>query len=656
MRFILAATALLVLPAMAANAPWRHPVPEYDAAGLSRACDTGLARARKAIQAMEKRADSRAIFAEWNRLAIAIDDVFGPVDLLVNVHPSKAVRDVGEVCLKKVAAFNTELFQNVKIFRRVKGAHPSNKYQAKLRQDLIGAFEDSGVALPPIQRQRAKEIIDKLTELDQAFQRHIRDDPIRVVFRPEEMAGLPDAYLKAHASSRDKDGNFVLAPKPPSYGSFLRNAKDEAARRRYYIARLNRGGGQNLDILYDMFKLRQELAGLYGFPTFAHYSLRRKMAGNPETVVKFLAEVKDAVRLVERREIDELRVAKARDTGKPLDETRLEHWDIAYYQEVLRRERFDIDQEELRKYFVTDRSVEFALLVARILYGLEFREVKVPTWNSDVRYYDVLDARSGRFISGIYLDLFPREGKHSGGVAYPIRSASRLAQRTPLCALVVNLSREGLTQGQLSVLLHEFGHVLHCALSSVDYAPQAGLNVKTDFIEAPSRMFEEWARREQSLDLFKQVCPDCPHLTHEETDRLRAAQRYGQGIGNARELLLSEFDMALSTRPEPPLNLWKNLETATPLGHTEGTMLPASFGHIAGGMAAGYYSYLWSEALALDMLSAFTSNMLDPKVGARFSKLVLSQGAQKEEIDLLRSFLGREPSSEVFFSEVAEKQ
>lgn len=655
MRFFIAAAVLLALPVAAANTPTRHLVPDYGEAGLTRACETGIATARKAIKTMEKRGGPGVILNEWNRLAIGIEDVMGPVNLLVSVHPDKAVRDAGEICLQKLATLNTELFQNEKVFGRLNATNPSSKHQAKLKKDLIAHFEESGVALPPGARERAKEILDKLAALEQAFERNIRDDPTRVVFKPDEMEGMPEPYLQAHASSRDKDGNYVLAPKPPSYGSFLRNARSEAARQRYYIARQNRGGKANLDILYDLFKLRQELAGLYGLPTFASYSLRRKMAGNPETVLKFLADVKAAVTNLENKEIEELHEAKAKDREKPLGETKLEHWDVDYYQDKIRRERFAIDQEKLRKYFVTDKAVDFALLVAQKLYGLRFREAKVPTWHPDVRYFDVLDARSGRFISGIYLDLFPRAGKYGGGIAFPIRGASRIARRTAQCALVVNLSRDGLTHSQLSVLMHEFGHVLHCALSNADYNPQAGLNVKIDFVEAPSRMFEEWARREQPLDLFKQVCPECPHLTRDEMGRLEAARRYGQGMGYAREWLLAVYDMTLSTKPQPALELWKSLEAATPLGHVEGTMFPASFGHIASGMTAGYYGYMWSEALALEMLTPFKPNMLDPRVGERFRRSLLSQGGQEEEIDLVRDFLGREPSSEMFFAEIAGK-
>jgi thimet oligopeptidase len=605
---------------------------------------------------MEMRKGSSTIFKEWNRLGMAIDDVLGQADLLVNVHPVQEVRSAGQVCLQKVTSLNTELFQNAILFARVSQARPISEQQAKFKKDLIGGFEDSGVTLQPFKRERAKEIFDKLTELDQLFRRNVRDDSTNVTFMPEEMAGLPQAYLQAHAASRDKDGNYVLAPKPPWYSTFMRSAKNQSARRRFFIARQNRGGEANLDILSSMFKLRQELAELQGFPTYASYSLRRKMVRNPETVMNFLAEVRDAVTSVAKKEVEELREAKARETGVLPANTKLEQWDVDYYQEVLRRERFDIDQEKLRKYFPTDQSVDFALLVAQTLYGLKFQEVKAPSWSPDVRYLDVLDARTDQFIAGVYLDLYPREGKYGGGVAFPVRGESRIANRKALCALVVNLGRDGLTQNQLTVLVHEFGHTLHCALSNVDYNPQAGLNVKTDFVEAPSGMFEEWTRREQSLGLFKQVCPECPHLTHDEIDRLNAARRFGEGIGFEAEWLRSVYDMALATKPEAPLDLWKKLEGATSLGHTQGTMFPASFSHIAGGMAAGYYSYLWSGALALEMLSVFRSNMLDPAIGARFRKYVLSQGAQKEEIDLVQDFLGHAPSSEMFFKEIAGNQ
>jgi len=366
--------------------------------------------------------------------------------------------------------------------------------------------------------------------------------------------------------------------------------------------------------------------------------------------------VKSAVTELEKKDVEELRAEKARELATPLAQTKLERWDVSYYSEKVRRERFNIDQEALRKYFPTDKAVDYMMRVSQTLYGVKFREAKVPTWHEDVRYFDVLDAKTGRFVSGFYLDLFPREGKFNHAAAFPLRGVSRIAGRTPLSALVTNFNREGLDHDELETLMHEFGHVLHGVLSRADYNPHAGTSVKGDFVEAPSQMFEEWARREQPLALFKEVCAACPQLTHDDIARLEAARRYGQGLRYARQWLYASFDMALATDPRPPLAVWKALENATPLGYVEGTSFPSAFSHIANQYGAGYYGYMWSEVLALDMLSPFKANMLDPKVGARYRDTILAPGSQEEEMDLVRRFLGRAPSSDAFFAEITGKR
>jgi thimet oligopeptidase len=659
MRFtvaiLAAATTIACAAAPAPSNPTGHPLmPLYDAPDIERVCDSGIAQARKAISSMGARRGAGAIFDEWNRLAIQMEDVLDPVYLLANVSPDKAVRDAAEPCLQKFTTLGTDLFQDEKLFARVSAAEPANPHQAKLKKDLMEGFEDSGVALPPEKRARAKAIFDKLEELRQAFDRNIRDDPTQLKLAPGEMEGLPESYLKSR--KRDADGNYVLGLDYPSFFPFMQNARREDPRRRYYIAKLNEGGAQNLDVLHELFKLRQELAGLYALPSYAHYALRRRMVETPEVVNRFLANVKTAVTDLEVKEIEELRVEKSKDLGTPLADTKIHRWDTAYYSEKIRRERFGIDQEKLRRYFPTDKAVDYTLLVSQTLYGVKFKEAKVAAWHEDVRYFDVVDAKTGRFISGFYLDLYPREGKYNHAAAFPIRGASRLAGRTPLVALVTNFNREGLNHDELETLMHEFGHVLHGVLSRVDYNPQAGTSVKGDFVEAPSQMFEEWARREQPLALFKSVCPDCPQLTHEELVRLEASRRYGQGIRYARQWLYATFDMALATDPQPPLALWKKLEGATPLGFEEGTSFPSSFSHIANQYAAGYYGYMWSEVLALDMLTPFKPDMLDPKVGARYLDTILSQGGQQEEMAMVRKFLGRDPSSDAFFAEITGRR
>jgi thimet oligopeptidase len=226
-------------------------------------------------------------------------------------------------------------------------------------------------------------------------------------------------------------------------------------------------------------------------------------------------------------------------------------------------------------------------------------------------------------------------------------------KRTPITTLVTNMDRTGLTQNELETLLHEFVHALHGILSRTRYVEQSGTKVELDFVEAPSQMYEAWARRPESLQRMKRVCEDCPVLAGDLIERLDAARRLGSGLQYGRQLLYASYDMALAgPKPRPAFQVWVEMERRSPLGRAEGTEFPGTFGHIAGGYAAGYYGYMWSEALALDMLSAFGDNVMDPKTGRRFRDSVLSRGGEVKAEQMLLDFLGRPTNREAFFREV----
>ena len=541
--------------------------------------------------------------------------------------------------------------QREALYQRFLKVKPTAPHARKLKRDLLDEFEDTGVALGADARARAKAILNKLEELNQEFSRNVRENKTRLTFTPEELRGMPQDYLDK--AKRDEQGNYLLSFDYPDYIPFQTNADDEAARKRYYIAFQNRGGERNLVILNEITSLRLELAKLYGLPSFAHYVIRRRMAEKPENVSAFLDSVKDAVRELEKREVEEMRALKATAQGNLPAETAVGRWDVFYYQEKIRKSRFAVDQEALRAYFPTLPSVEWALNVASRLYGVKFKLVTVPTWHEDVRYYDVLDARSGRFLSGIYLDLFPRDGKFKHAAAFGVRSSSTKLGSTPVSVLVTNFDRKGLTHDEVKTLFHEFGHVLHGVLSRTDYEPQGGTNVKRDFVEAPSQMFEEWGRRAESIALLRRSCKDCPVLGPDMIGRLDEARKYGSGVKYSRQHLYAAFDMALAgPTPGDALATWIRMESDTPLGHVEGTQLPGNFTHIAGGYAAGYYGYMWSEVLALDMLSRFGSNIMNSKVGHHFRDTILANGGQVPAQVLVQRFLGRKPSNKAFFAEI----
>jgi thimet oligopeptidase len=649
---------ILLLLSMACGASFagaqtpRPVLPLLDAPGIARACDAGLARAHTLIAAMRTGGAPQEFFGEWNRLQMALEDTAGPIANLGNLHPDRAVRDAAEPCLQKYTALSTGIFQDEKLYARLREAKPASAREEKLRRDLTEGFEDSGIALPAAKRSRAREIFIRLEQLRQEFERNVRDDATTVKFTRRELDGLGDAFLERQ--KRDADGRYVLGLDESSYVTVLTKAGDEGARERYFIARANKGGARNLEVLEEAYRLRRELANLYGLPTYADYALRRKMAGSPAAVNQFLREVRVALDPVERRDIEELTAVKKKQLGA---DAALARWDIAYYQDRIRNQRFAVDPEKFRESFPSAGALRFAMLLAQTLYGIRFREAQVVTWHPEVRYFDVLEARDGRPIAGLYVDLFPRAGKRNGAWHSGVRRASQAAGRTPISVLAANFSREGLDPRELETLLHEFGHALHGMLSRADYVAQAGTSVKRDFVEAPSQMFEEWGRRAQPLALMKQVCPDCPQLTPADIENYQAARRFGQGLRYAAQWTYATLDMTLSTEPQPVLPLWKRIEAASPLGHVEGTYRPASFAHIAGsGYAAGYYGYMWSEVIGLDLLSPFEKDMLDPKVGARFRDTILAQGSQDDEMNLVRRFLGRDPSSDAFFAEITGKR
>jgi thimet oligopeptidase len=644
----------------AAAASTRITLPIYDAAGLKKTCAAALTRAKKdmiAIQALRPHSATNGdTLNAWNRMQMRLEDALGPIDLYANVSPDEKVRTAADECLLKANTFGTDLLQNEKLYASMKARVTATAHQRQFRQNLLDRFEDTGVALASAKRGRVKAILDKLEALRQEFEKNVREDRTKVIFTSDEMRGMPKSYLDN--AKRDDKGSYVLGFDTPEYEPFMERADSEEARQRYYIAFTNRGGERNLQVMNEIMQLRLEMARLYGLSSYAALALRHKMVEKPSTVIAFLEEVRGIVNSVERREFEELRALKAETLSEKTDEAAFNRWDVRYYQEKMRKARFDIDQEQLRRYFPMPAAVDYALLVSSRLYGIKFQRAEVPIWHPDVFYYDVTDAKTGKYLSGIYLDLYPRDGKYKHAAAWGVRGASRIAGRTPISVLVTNFNRDGLNHRELETLLHEFGHVLHGALSLADYNGDAGTATVQDFVEAPSQMFEEWARRPESLGLFRQVCSTCPVLDPLLIRRINDARKLGAGLYYARQLLYASYDMSLTgEHPGDALEVWNRMEAEGPLGHVEGTIFPANFQHLANnGYGAGYYGYMWSQVLALDMLSVFGDNIMNAQVGERFRATILANGGQVPAKDLVRQFLGREPNSEAFFAEITGRR
>jgi len=646
------------MPTDGPSAPDRATIPILDEVSLTAACARILEDARERVKAMESlpldQVSPETVLDQWDLDSITIENILGPIDILGSVHPDKKVRDASDACLLQAASFSTEVFQNEKLYERVRAVKPNTPAQTQLRKDLLEAFEDRGVSLSAEKRRRFKDISDEINALQLEFGNNIKDNNTRLTFSPQEYDGLPQSYIDR--VEKDADGNIVVGFDYPDFNPFMANSKNEAGRKRYYIAYMKRGTPRNVEILDRIVALRKQIADLYEVPSYAHYVTKRRMVEKPDTVHRFLSDVKNVVTEVEKRDVEELRKLKADMTGSPIDKTELNRWDAPFYRERYSEKKFDIDQEELRRYFPTREITEWLLDVTGKIYGVTFERAFVPQWHEDVMYYDVRDSESNQFIGGIYLDLFPREGKYKHAAAWGVRGGSRKSGRKPISVLVTNFDRNGLTHDELETFFHEIGHVLHGVFSETEYNQHAGTSVQRDFVEAPSQMYEEWARRLETLETIRETCPGCPVMDRALVARLNAARKFGQGLDYARQHLYAAFDMALSSSSPPSaMQLWQEMEGASPLGYVEGTAFPGTFGHIAGGYAAGYYGYMWSEVLALDMLSAFGENIMNPEVGKRFRKMVLSRGGEEPARQLVERFLGRPVNNDAFFAEIRGK-
>src|SRR5947209_3070829 len=383
----------------------RVTIPIYDADAVSAAAEQALAEARRRLAAIERlpleAVTPESVLDAWDGIAMMLEDAYGAISLLNSVHPEAGVRDAGDRALIEESVVMTELFQNEQLYERVRRVVPRTNAQKQLQKDLIEAFEDSGVSLAPEKRDRFKAISERITELAQEFSKNIRENKTVVTFTPAECVGLPQSYLDR--VPRDDRGNIVLGFDYPDYVPFMSNASNAEARKRYYVANMNRGTDRNLDILDEIVALRKEIADLYEVPSFAHYVTKRRMVENPETVTRFLEEVKNGVFEAELDDLQQLAAVKAELAGIPIEQARIERWDVVYYRERLREQRYAVDQEALREYFPTVPTLHWMLDITERLYGIRFEQADVPVWHEDVIYYDVKDADNGDLVGGVYL-------------------------------------------------------------------------------------------------------------------------------------------------------------------------------------------------------------------------------------------------------------
>lgn len=569
----------------------------------------------------------------------------------------------------KLAELANDLLLNAKIFASVKSVYdqmaklPLNTEQKQLLDKTYKAFRRNGALLTDAQKEKLREIDRVLSRQTAQFGENLlkaTNEYVLFVDDFEAIKDLPAGTLedaKATAEVKGKKGSYAFTLQFPSYIPFMQYCSKEELRKEIWTAMMSRsmrGPLDNKPVLLEIAQLRHERAKLLGYGSHAHFVLEERMADSPERVYSFLGEIARHAKPAAERDLSDVKHAKKKHSGKE----DFHPWDMAFYSERVKKEKFDLNEEELRPYFRLENVIEGVFAHATKLYGLRFKErADIPVYHPDVKAYEVHDER-GTFMGIFYADFFPRESKRGGAWMTNFLEQGTWSGRKlrPHVSIVCNFTKPTSSQPSLLTLMevhtlfHEFGHALHSLLTDCHYASLSGTNVYWDFVELPSQVMENWVTEEEGLALFAKHYQTGAPIPKELVEKIKASAKFQAGWQAMRQISLGLLDMGWHSQdPGTGVDVERfereKMEAALFFPHVAGTSTSASFSHIfAGGYSAGYYSYKWAEVLDADTFEFFKERgLFNQEVAKKFRDNVLSRGGTEHPMELYKRFRGREP-------------
>jgi len=598
-----------------------------------------------------------------------LNRVFSPVRHLQTVLDAADWREAYNASLPLLTRHSTEISQNKKLqqaFERVSDALPDNAPEAQrtLVDHALRDFRLAGVSLGDKKKAEFRELMQQLASVQAAFDQNVQDSTDSWHFHTGDeldLAGLPAQNIdraRRDAERKDVQG-FWLALDPPTYQAVMTHAENRGLRETYYRAWSTRSSDQSIDTSFDnsenihkILRLRHKAAELVGFENYSEYSLATKMAARPSEVTEFLRELASRTRPTAEKEYGNIAELATHD---------LAAWDIAFYTEKLKQQKYAISNEVLKQYFPVSQVLGGLFGLAETLYGVSIaRNDEIPKWHDNVDYYELRD-HSGTVIGGFYSDLFARNGKRGGAWVDEciVRKNLNGENISPVGYLVCNFSppdkkgRSLLAHDDVVTLFHEFGHMLHHLLTRVDYPSLAGFNgVPWDAVELPSQFMENFAWCYDVLVQASGHHESAEPLPKDLFQKLDDSRHCGAAMAMLRQIEFALFDFELHATYDPdkdsdPLEVLNEIRDEVSLvRHPEFNRLPHSFSHIfAGGYAAGYYSYKWAEVLAADAFAAFEeAGIFDQQTAHRFRSEILEIGGSRDIMDAFVAFRGRRPT------------
>lgn len=587
------------------------------------------------------------MLARWNDADVALSDAEALTSLLPEVHPDEEVRALAEEGGRTVSQLRSERDLDPDLFAAMAALAPvaGDPDGERLRLRVLRDFRRAGVDQPAQRRERLRVIADRLTQLEQDFNRGIRDDVREIRVRPEQLDGLPADYVAARPPG--PDGLVAITTEYPDAIPFRTFARDATARRSLAEAMGARAWPGNDAVLAEMLALRAEQAQLVGYADWPDYDAAVKMVGSGAAIEAFIEQIAAAAEARGRREVAVL-LERAREDDPGAQA--VSRADAAYYEELVRRRDFDVDASAVRGYFPFDRVRAGLLEVTAALFGVRYRaRPDAPVWHPDVAVYDVLADGAEDVVGRIYLDLHPRPAKYQHAAQFDL-ARGVAGRQLPEGVLVCNFSRGLMEHSDVVTAFHEFGHLMHHVLAGAQrYVRFSGVATEWDFVEAPSQLLEEWAWDPAVLARFARDADGAP-IPAELVARMRAADEFGQGALARTQMAYAAIAYRLHRdRPADQTAAVRALQDRYDLfAAVPGTHFHTAFGHLAG-YSSAYYTYMWSLVIAKDLLSGFDrGDLLDPQVAARYRDEVLAPGGSRDAADLVAAFLGRAYSFDAF--------
>ena len=556
---------------------------------------------------------------------------------------------------------------NPRLFERIRQVHLHHRKltpeEKRLLDNCYEGFVRSGALLDEAGKERLRQLTEEASMLslqfsqnllkeNKAFQLHITDEA--------QLDGLPDTAREAAAlaaKEQEKQG-WVFTLDMPSYSPFMTYSTQRELRKQMYMARntecTHDNSENNLDICKRLINLRREIAQLLGYKTYADYVLKRRMASKPRNVYRLLDDLIEAYKPTALQEKAELVKMAKKDIEK------LYPWDAGFYSHKLQMKKYNLDQEMLRPYFELSKVIDGVFGLANRLYGITFKENKdIPVYHPDVKAYEVFD-KDGSYLAVFYADFHPRKGKQGGAwmTEYQGQYIDRKGENVrPHVSVVMNLTKPTedkpalLTLGEVETFLHEFGHSLHGMFANTRFESLSGTNVWWDFVELPSQFMENFAIEKEFLRTFAFHYKTGEPLPDELIQRIVKSRNFMAATACLRQVSFGLLDMAYYTKKDEftddimtfEKQAWKKAIIGEQL---KDTCMTVQFSHImAGGYAAGYYSYKWAEVLDADAFSVFKRNgIFDQKTAQSFRDNILSKGGTEHPMELYKRFRGGEPT------------